>query len=296
MTIKEEILTNKKYTFSGHESFQCRHLWLKKGYDFVKAGRSFSDEDAVVALGVGKNMVASIRFWMRAFGLINQKDELSKLAIRIFENEGYDPYLEDEATLWLLHYQLVKTEISSIYSLIFNDLRREKIEFTKENFLNYVRRKSESESGIHYNEKTLLDDFMVFLKMYHRSENQAKDKEDSFSGILSELGLIKQYNKGKQDYYSIENTEKDEIADEILLYAILDKGNFESSVSFSVLENEPNNVGSVFAINRPGLVAKVQTIAKKNPSIIYNDQAGVREIQFKERIDALSVLDKYYGK
>lgn len=36
-----------KYTFSGHESFQCRHLWLKKGYDFIKQGRKFTDEDAV---------------------------------------------------------------------------------------------------------------------------------------------------------------------------------------------------------------------------------------------------------
>lgn len=36
---------NKKYTFSGHESFQCRHLWLKKGYDFIKQGKSFNDDD-----------------------------------------------------------------------------------------------------------------------------------------------------------------------------------------------------------------------------------------------------------
>ena len=50
-----------KYTFSGHETFACKSLWLKKGYDFVKDGHSFNDEDAVVALGVGKNMVSSIR-------------------------------------------------------------------------------------------------------------------------------------------------------------------------------------------------------------------------------------------
>lgn len=53
-----------KPTFSGHETFQCRHLWLKKGYDFVKSGKAFSDEDAVVELGVGKNMVTAIRYWM----------------------------------------------------------------------------------------------------------------------------------------------------------------------------------------------------------------------------------------
>lgn len=44
-----------KYAFSGHESFQCKGLWLKKGYDYVKAGLSFTDDYAVVELGVGKN-------------------------------------------------------------------------------------------------------------------------------------------------------------------------------------------------------------------------------------------------
>ncbi|MFM7585473.1 MAG: DUF4007 family protein, partial [Bacteroidota bacterium] len=49
-----------RYNFSGHDSFQCRHLWLKKGFDFVKEKRSFMDPDSVVRLGVGKNMVSSI--------------------------------------------------------------------------------------------------------------------------------------------------------------------------------------------------------------------------------------------
>ena len=70
---------SKKATFSGHETFHCKGLWLKKGYDFVKEGHSFNDEDAVVSLGVGKNMVSSIRYWLRAFGVINQDNEISPL-------------------------------------------------------------------------------------------------------------------------------------------------------------------------------------------------------------------------
>jgi len=46
-----------RFSFSGHESFQCRQLWLKKGFDYIKAGKSFNSGDAVVDLGVGKNMV-----------------------------------------------------------------------------------------------------------------------------------------------------------------------------------------------------------------------------------------------
>lgn len=55
---------NKRFSFSGHDSFQCRSLWLKKGLDFVNQGYEFAQEDSVVKLGVGKNMVSSIRYWM----------------------------------------------------------------------------------------------------------------------------------------------------------------------------------------------------------------------------------------
>lgn len=91
-----------KYTFSGHESFACKSLWLKKGYDFIKNGHSFNAPDAVVRLGVGKNMVASIRYWMKAFGM-TRNDLLTGAARLLLDSEtGYDPYLESLGSLWLL--------------------------------------------------------------------------------------------------------------------------------------------------------------------------------------------------
>ncbi|RLD34691.1 MAG: hypothetical protein DRJ02_02275 [Bacteroidetes bacterium] len=64
----------KGLKFSGHETFICKQLWLKKGYDFLQKGYNFNDPDAVVKLGVGKNMVSSIRFWLKAFNIIDNKD------------------------------------------------------------------------------------------------------------------------------------------------------------------------------------------------------------------------------
>jgi len=91
----------KKSKFSGHESFHCKPLWLKKGFDFKTNGGSFSDAHSVVELGVGKNMIASIRFWMYAFNILNDTDELTALGLQLFDDDGWDPYLEDEGTLWL---------------------------------------------------------------------------------------------------------------------------------------------------------------------------------------------------
>lgn len=282
-------------TFSGHESFQCRHLWLKKGYDFVLTKNSFNSEDAVVELGVGKNMVASIRFWMKAFNLLTADDELTNFAHKLLSDEGWDPYLEDEASLWLLHYQLVSIGFASTYAILFNELRREKVEFTKENFIALVKRKAESERTFQINEKTLAEDFSVMLKMYLRPEGQLKDKEDSFSGLLSDLGLVKTFSKGKEDFYFIENSERPEIPDEVILYAILDGSSFDSSVNLNNIEHDYNSAGSIFAINRPGLVNKIENLSSKFPELVYNDHAGIKELQFKKKKSALTILNQYYA-
>lgn len=290
-----------KFTFSGHDSFQCRQLWLKKGYDFVQEGQSFNSEDAVVKLGVGKNMVSAIRYWMKAFNIIDNKDNPTDFGTKLFDEEtGYDPYLEDEASLWLLHYQLVKTGLASIYSVIFNEFRKEKLFFTKETFLNYLKRIQEANSELSFNENTVAKDFSVFVNMY-KNDNDSNDIEDSFSGILSELGMLRtsfiQDSSGKKiEQFQIENNERDSLPEAIVLYSILDNLNYGNSISLSSLEFDTNSPGSVFALNRSGLVNKISGIVKENKDLTFTDHAGIKELQFKNKPNAYSILDKYYGK
>ena len=74
-----------KPIFSGHESFACKSHWLKRGYDFVNAGNNFNDDEAVVHLGVGKNMVASIRFWLKAFATFSMMRVVKIPTLKILE-------------------------------------------------------------------------------------------------------------------------------------------------------------------------------------------------------------------
>lgn len=285
-----------KYTFSGHDSFQCRQLWLKKGYDYVHKGKSFNDEDAVVKLGVGKNMVSSIRFWLRAFNIIDNKDKPTEFGKRLFEDEtGYDPFLEDEASLWLLHYQLVKTGYTSIYSIIFNEFRKEKLLFTKENFVNYVKRIGESNLELNFNDNTVAKDFIVFTNLY-KNNAESKDIEDKFSGVLSELELLKTSRRGKEELFFIENLERDNLSESVILYSILDNSNYGNSISLNALEFDWNSPGSIFALNRSGLLSKISDITENFKDITFTDQAGIKELQFKNKADAFSILDQYYGK
>lgn len=285
-----------KYTFSGHDSFQCRQLWLKKGYDYVQEGKKFNDEDAVVQLGVGKNMVSSIRFWLKAFNIIDNKDIPTEFGKRLFDDEnGYDPFLEDEASLWLLHYQLVKNGFASIYSIIFNEFRKEKLFFNKDTFVNYVKRIGESNPDLNFNENTVAKDFIVFANLY-KSDPESKDVEDSFSGILSEIELLKTTGKGKDEQFFIENSERDNLPEAIVLYAILDNPNYGKSISLNSLEFDNNSPGSIFALNRTGLMNKISDMVDGFKDITFTDQAGIKELQFKNKADAYSILDTYYGK
>lgn len=97
-------------SFSRHETFHLRYGWLKKGYDAIAADpHAFTRDDATVRLGVGKNMVRSMRFW----GLAAKVYEAGRSrAVRpaamgralLDGNAGMDPYLERPDTLWVLHW------------------------------------------------------------------------------------------------------------------------------------------------------------------------------------------------
>jgi len=291
---------NIKYTFSGHDSFQCRQFWLKKGYDFVSSNRNFNNDSAVVALGVGKNMVAAIRYWLRAFAITDNQDAITPFGFELLSNNGLDPFLEDDGSLWLLHYHLVKNAYASIYGIIFNEFRREKIEFNRESFLAFMKRKAEVEKGINFNENTFGEDFVVFRKLYVPSKFD-KGSEDDLSGLLSELGLVGRIEKEtdekkRTEFFMIENAERNEIPVEIFLYSILDNEQYGLSISLNSLEQDPNSPGSVFAMNRLGIVQKIKEAESKYRWLTYNDNAGVKELQLKEKPKPFTILANYYGQ
>lgn len=285
-----------KYTFSGHDSFQCRQLWLKKGFDYVNSNKSFNDEDAVVRLGVGKNMVSAIRYWMKAFNIIDSKENITEFGTALFSSDGWDPFLEDEASLWLLHYQLVKTNFASIYNIIFNEFRKEKIFFTKETFVNYLKRRRELEEDLNFNENTLATDFIVFIKMYQGNDANNKDVEASFSGILSELELLNTAGMGKDEQFQIEINERYNLPEAVFLFSVLDNPAYSNSISLNSLEYDHNSPGSIFGLNRSGLLNKISVIVNDNDEITFTDHAGIKEMQFKNKPNAYKILDQYYGK
>jgi hypothetical protein len=124
----------KKFKFSGHQTFTFRYGWLEKGVRAVaECPTAFSEEDALVRLGVGKNMVESIRHWCTQ--MLEEDPEVkrnngrlllvSAIGRRLLEDGAWDPFLEDDASPWLIHWLLVSNpRIGTTWEIAFSSFQR----------------------------------------------------------------------------------------------------------------------------------------------------------------------------
>lgn len=283
----------KKYTFSGHESFPCKTLWLKKGYDFVVAGDDFNSPEAVIGLGVGKNMVASIRFWLRVFGVM-ENDKPTELADYLFNDQnGKDKYLEDIATLWLLHFNLVFSEEATLYNMFFCGVQRERTHFEREQVLTYVKmRMVEANKMTLFNANTVKKDIGVLLQNY-TLPRKPQSNED-FSSLLIDLDLIRQNSEGKGYYFNVDGKRK--VTKEIFLYGLLKLKEQEgdNTIPFDTIQER---VGLVFCMQDFETIEMLQLLAGEYCEYFtYSDVAGIKQVQFTKNLDLKQVLDNYYGK
>ena len=282
----------QRYTFSGHESFPCKSLWLKKGYDFVVAGNDFNSPEAVIELGVGKNMVASIRYWLRVFG-ITKDDKLTSLAEYLFNDKnGKDKYLEDIATLWLLHFNLIFSEEATLYKMFFCGVQRERTHFEREQVLTYVKlRMVEAGKITLFNANTVKKDIGVLLQNY-TLPRKAQSNED-FSSLLIDLDLIRQNAEGKGYYFNIDGKRK--VTKEIFLYGLLKLKEQEgdNTISFDTIQER---VGMVFCMQDFETIDLLKQLASEyGQYFAYSDVAGIKQVQFTKDLDIKQVLDNYYG-
>lgn len=282
-----------RYVFSGHESFPCKSLWLKKGYDYVVAGNNFNNPEAVIGLGVGKNMVASIRFWLRAFGLI-ENDKPTALANYLFsEQVGMDKYLEDIATLWLLHFNLVFSEEATLYHMFFCGVQRERTHFEREQVLTYVKlRMVEAGKPSFFNPNTVKKDIAVLLQNY-TLPRKPQSNED-YSSLLIDLDLIRQNSESKSYYFNVDG--KRQVTKEIFLYGLLKLKEQEgdNTIPFDTIQER---VGLVFCMQDFETIEMLKQLAVEySEYFAYSDVAGIKQVQFTKDLDVKQVLDDYYGK
>lgn len=178
-----------KIRLQGHEKFTLREGWINKALMILpEKPDAFTRKDATDLFGIGTNMVKSLRYWMRAFGLTNKAGtELSEIGELVAK---CDPYLEKTFTLWIMHSYIAKNlEDATTWFMYFN--RCDAGDFDKleiESIL--LREVKKYAAGTPFSEKSLSNDVDVLLNMYSRNKENV-DPEDKNISPFSRLSLIK---------------------------------------------------------------------------------------------------------
>ncbi|MGY6285446.1 DUF4007 family protein [Methylorubrum extorquens] len=180
--------------FSGHESFAPRYGWLPKLYDaIVDDPGLFADEDGAIArLGLGKNMVRSLRFWGDAFGLLGAEGRMVRptpLAVSILDPvDGRDRYVERTETLWKLHWALATRGHLGAWNVVFDEISDPEV--TRRHLTTLVRQRAVRTRG-EISQATLALHVSVFLQCYCGSEQDDIVLEDTLGCPLQELRLCR---------------------------------------------------------------------------------------------------------
>ena len=263
--------------FSGHESFACRFAWLPKAYRALASNpATFGDmEQAMVSMGVGKNMVRSIRFWVEVMGVaIPQKDRTlvpSHFGESIFDDDGFDPYLEDVRTLWLLHWNVASRIEDPLFAWDFLLHKWPYAELTRSEalaaFENESRRLNTSHSTV-----TLGQHLDVFLHTYVLTPGSPGPREEALDCPLAELELIQSVGERRVDgsgrrepVYAFRREAKPEITTALFEHCLDDywqrRHPGEATLTYRDVAIAPGGIGQLFKLPEDDVRARLDIYA-----------------------------------
>jgi len=264
------------YRFSGHETFACRYAWLPKAVgavvgdsDILTAAR---EDEAMTQLGVGKNMVRSIRFWAESAGVIEPSPDghaPTDLGTLLFIGRGtnditgeiepgLDPYLEDIQTLWLLHWKLSTNPGSVIFAWDFLLNRYQRPELNGSAVIDEFARQSECAV---VSRGSLEQLWSVFLHSYIPTRGRKGEvREDNLDCPLVELDFliptavtVSSEHPGKTEQkYAFRREEKPEIGLGLFAFCLFEYWRNhhigEQTVPMHLVANGRGSPGQVFKI------------------------------------------------
>jgi hypothetical protein len=263
-----------------------------------KRSNIFLDDDATVQLGVGKNMVRSIRYWCNAFGLL-EDDEPTVFGKALLGKSGWDPYLEDPASLWLLHWQLLQPPCNATaWDFAFN--RFNKVEFTYDDLFHDLG-EHRDRTITRIADSSLKKDVSCILRMYTEQPSKASAGEESLDCPFTELRLIQP--AGDTRHYAFRIGPKQNLPAEVVVYAALVFAHqtypTARTIPVSNLLYEPGSPGIVFKLNEAAICDAVDRVKYLYKELSWSDAAGKLQVNFRtadvEDL-ALDILETYYDE
>ena len=285
--------------FRAHDTFFIRKGWLYKGMKNVR-----DDEHVFMGvngnpmdiLGIGANMVKSLRYWLQAVGITEEPisgkrfQSFTPFGVMVFEQ---DKYIEEMGTLWLLHYKLATNiDEATAWYFFFNEFKQS--DFTRDEFVtqldNFIRMSGEEEKP----NRILNDDFNCIISTYvprTKSNPEKVQPESNIDCPLGELDLIDIVNK-KTKTYRKSVPRMHDIHPLVALAVIVDNANNISEVKISSILNDKCNAGKVFNLDIITLTALLNKIELMGYIKVVRT-AGLDVIQIKDTVQAATDEDKF---
>ena len=297
--------------FARHETFHPRYGWFRKAYAQVaKDPRAFFGDDAPVRIGVGKNMVRAIRFWGLAAKLIEQNPNspnrrapdlrTTELGDSLFGRSGWDEYMEDPGTLWLLHWLLLAPPCYlPIWWIAFNAFHA--VEFSDDQLESAVETQLDLVSAWRKpHPSSRKKDVGALLRTYAPQEKTRRMAiDDLLDCPLRELDLIGRSPDKRRYRFAL--GAKPTLPSQILTYAVLDyirRANIGgNTVTVDRLTTEPGAPGRAFMLSESEMLAGLEPTVHRVTGLDLVTVTGGIQLSWStgHQVLARKILDQYYG-
>jgi hypothetical protein len=300
----------RAFKFSGHQTFTFRYGWLEKGVRGVEDQSDlFSRDDALVTLGVGKNMVDSIRHWCHVAQLVERNPGAGRNAARNLQptaiarklllNGAWDPFLEDDASLWLIHWLIATNPlIGTSWQLLFSKYNRP--DFTRRELAKYVHDFVFKE-GLKAGDSVITRDIDCLIRTYVAGGGSKKQSvaEETFACPLLQLNLIQPSPDGELYRFAI--GPKPSLPAPIYAYALhehfMRREERVETMSIQECLYGEGSPGQVFKLDENSLIEYVEIIEDTmGGSFVLDETAGLKQIYRKKPFDPVAVLQEYYAE
>lgn len=291
--------------FRAHETFFIRKGWLSKGMKYVRQtdGLVFIDKEKnpMDELGIGSNMVKSLRYWLQAVDLVSEPSSgrrvqsFTSLGQLVYDN---DRYMEELGTLQLLHYKLVfNKDNATSWHFFFNEFNL--TEFTQEDFIvalkNYIVMSSVGGEKTSGTDRTLGDDFSCLVNTYFSRKDGLENNlaENNIACPFVELGLVSLLD-AKKGIYKKSIPSAQSFNPYIILAVIADCAQGKSEIRLSELLQGQNNIGRVFNLDTITMLEILRDVEKTGELKIIRT-AGLDVIHLKNpQNDFIHYVKSFY--
>ena len=289
-------------TFAAHQTFHPRFGWIKKGFDAARKDPTvFTQPDAPVTLGVGKNMVEAIRFWTSAFRVLSKvpNPERPRVAMSVPTNigmallgpDGIDPFLEDPTTLAMLHWIALSSRSQlPAWQVVFSEFSA--VEFEPSSLVEAIEEQVSATTWKTPNRSSVTKDADCLLRMYSVRETRNRESIDELlDSPFRELGLIVPA-PGRPGAFRFNLGSKPALTATAVAYASLDFARcideHASTMSMSRLLNDELSPGRVFKLTDESLRAYLEEAARSVDGLGVATPAGSPQLVMHEPADDLA--------